>query len=723
LAEESKDKQTDEQQLRDRFTTDLEIAKKFMDPIHALMDKYYEQYRNRNTADAGIKFKISDLYGYVETVVPILTNSRVRANVKSDYPKYVQHAQGLSDILDHTYDVNNWDYESQEIARMAEIYRSAIAYTGYDGDYRNGSGKICVHGCNIRWCYLDPATSKFDDSSFFFYVEPKRKTEVFKLHPDKKAEIEEAIGKRNSIDKTDSRVRRWFQSFLSGIKNYLAINTTNMTASGSPYYEDLQELDEEEKHKNSIAYIHHWYRDDDDKWRVSYWADEVFLEDRENPFLHGKLPYDIYNPTKDILSSMGVPMGEHIENLNWEKNVLMDAIIKNVKLANNPPAMRNTAYGNIKDKQALTETLGKNGVLDINNPDFVPLNAIFDYLNVPQVSPSAFALKDSFDQMEDRITGVNDSFRGMSDATSGKEVQLKQEAAYTRIKTKIDNYELFNKSIAEKLIVNSMQFYDQNRGFRIKGDYKKYAQNGEIPQDMPFEVQPVQNGMNPDTQAPTYDRSEYYMYANPNEWTKIEEEPAADVVDAVADPNVQQPEKDKASKDDVKQAFRILQMTVEIEAGSSLPTSRMARREEALELFGAQAIDQEALLDSYDWPNRDEVMKRMAEAAKAQQEAEAKAKQAESQQQMEMKRLELEAKTNMQMMGNDAKLQQVNAQVQQQLQGQAPMQGQPQGQPDIASQLDAIRQAAPELAQMSDEQLLQLIARMGQPQGQPQPQM
>lgn len=702
-----------EQQLRERFNTDLETAKRFMDPIHLLMDKYYEQYRNRNTASSDCKFKISDLYGYVETVVPILTNNRVRATVKSDYPKYIRHAQGLTDILDHSYDINNWDYEAQEIARMAEIYRSAIAYSGYDGDYKNGTGKICMYGCNIRWCYLDPGASKFDESSFFFYVEPKRKTEVFKLHPDKKVEIEESIGKRNALEKTDSKVRRWFQTLIMSVKNYLAFNMSNMTAQPTtPFYDELQELDEEEKRRNSVAYIHQWYRDDDDKWRVAFWADDVFLKDMENPFWHGQLPYDIYNPTKDILSSMGIPMGEHIENLNWEKNVLMDLIVQSAKRAVDPPLLYNTAAG-LKDPQALREKAKNTGTIPLNNPEFVPLNAIADFVNLPQLPAWVDALPERFDAMEDRITGVSDTFRGIGDATSGKEVQLKQEAAYTRIKTKIDNFELFQKSVAGKLIVNAMQHYGKTRGFRIKGDYRKYAQNGQIPQDMPFDVEPVQNGMNPDTGEATFDRSEYYLYANPNEWTKIEQpEAPADVQEGVPETV----KKGEPTEEKVKHAYRILQMTVEIEAGSSLPQSRMARREEALDLYGAQAIDQEALLDSYDWPNRDEVMKRMAEAAKTQQEAEMQAKQAESQQQMEMKRMELEAKTNMQQMGNDAKLQQ---QLQGQGQGQAPM----QGQPDIASQLDALRQMVPQLAQASDEQIMQLLARMGQPQGQPQMQV
>ena len=684
-------KETDK--LKARRDADLETSKKFMDPIHQKMDKYYEMYRNRWDNEDG--FKISDLYAYVETVVPILTNNRVRSTVHSDYPDYIQHAQGMTDILDHTYDINDWDYESQEVARMAEIYRSALAYTGFDGDYKNGTGKICIKGMNIRWAYLDPAPTKFDESSFFFYVEPKRKSEVIKSHPDKKSEILASVESRDK-QSGDGKNRKWWQSFITSVKSYLNFNDTMTGSQRLNVGQPLAEMSEEDKRKNSVAYIHYWYRDDNDEWRVSFWADDVFLEDRENPFWHSKLPFDIYNPTKDILSSMGIPMAEHIENLNFERNMLMNYILKNAKLHADPPLLQNTAMGNIADPRALREQYSQNGVIQINNPDMVPLNAIIENLQPPTMAGHVLDLPDRFEMMQDRTTGVNDSFRGLSEATSGKEVQLKQEAAYTRIKTKIDNFERFNKSIAEKVIVLAMQHYKDVRAFRIKGDYSKYESvMGQ--EDAPFQVEPIQKGTNPETQEPVYDRSEFYMYANPHEWTQ---QPQESVEGVEGEP----------TEEGVQEAFKIIQFTVEIEAGSSLPTSRLARREEAIELFTAQAIDQESLLDVYDWPKRDEIVKRMGEAARAQQEAQVQMEQMKAEQQaqqqqmqlqsqMQMKQMEMESHAQQTQMNNEAKAQRNQARQAEQL-------------PDIASSLDKLRQAVPELAQLSDEELLAYVNQL-----------
>jgi hypothetical protein len=669
---------SNEKELRERFLQDLEVARKFTEPLHQLMDKYYEMYRNR-WSDNECHFQISDLYTYVETVVPILTNNRVRASVHAEYPDYVRHAEGMGDILDHTFDVNDWDYNAQEIARMAEIYRSAIAYTGYDAEAKNGTGQLCVKPINIRYCYFDPSPTEFEESSYFFYVEPMRASKIKKLHPDKAKEIKPYGDKKDAMGENEKK-SGWFKSFIRSVTNFVSFNTDNTGMHRITDFQTLPEMDEEEKRKNSVAYIHYWYRDDEDKWRCSYWANDVFLEDKANIFHHGELPYDIYNPTKDPLSALGIPMGEHIEKLNYEKNVLMTQIIRSAKRTVDPPLLYNTQF-KVDDPQKIREQANGSGVVMLNNPDMVPLSSIADFANPAQLPGWVHQMPDLYGSMEDRITGVNDSFRGMSEASSGKEVQLKQEAAYTRIKTKVDNFERFVKSISYKTIINAMQFYDETRGFRIKGDYRKYQDIDE--DETPFEVKPIPRGVDPNTGEETYDKNEFFMYANPNEWTKIvdDEENDVPVIENFYDEGKSDrsnEDGEEENKEKVKEAFRILQMVVEIEAGSSLPTSRMARREEALELFGASAIDQQALLEAYDYPKADEIIKRMQEK--------------------EMQQMEAQAQASAPPVDPMA-----------QIPMEPPMEPQ---QPDLASQLDALRQQNPELAQLSDEELVQILGQM-----------
>ena len=55
----------------------------------------------------------------------------------------------------------------------------------------------------------------------------------------------------------------------------------------------------------------------------------------------------------------------------------------------------------------------------------------------------------------------------------------------------------------------------------------------------------------------------------------------------------------------------ILAIRVNVVSGSTMPTSKVQHREEAVELYREKAIDQVELLDRLDWPNRAEVVERM----------------------------------------------------------------------------------------------------------------
>jgi hypothetical protein len=55
----------------------------------------------------------------------------------------------------------------------------------------------------------------------------------------------------------------------------------------------------------------------------------------------------------------------------------------------------------------------------------------------------------------------------------------------------------------------------------------------------------------------------------------------------------------------------IIPLHFSVEAGSTMPTSRLQQREEAKELHGQGAIDIRELLIRLDWPNREEVIHRM----------------------------------------------------------------------------------------------------------------
>jgi hypothetical protein len=85
--------------------------------------------------------------------------------------------------------------------------------------------------------------------------------------------------------------------------------------------------------------------------------------------------------------------------------------------------------------------------------------------------------------------------------------------------------------------------------------------------------------------------------------------------------------------------------TVQIEANSTMPVSRVSRAADAIQLFQLGVIDQIALLEATDWPERYEVYQRMQESQQAQIEAEQQAAEDEFQRELILQDLKNKGKS------------------------------------------------------------------------------
>lgn len=67
----------------------------------------------------------------------------------------------------------------------------------------------------------------------------------------------------------------------------------------------------------------------------------------------------------------------------------------------------------------------------------------------------------------------------------------------------------------------------------------------------------------------------------------------------------------RTSAKEITGSDMIIPAKLTVVTGSTLPISRVQQREEAITLYGSQAIDRQELLERIDWPNRNEVVKRI----------------------------------------------------------------------------------------------------------------
>lgn len=173
------------------------------------------------------------------------------------------------------------------------------------------------------------------------------------------------------------------------------------------------------------------------------------------------------------------------------------------------------------------------------------------YLDPPQMqSDMAVNLLQFYIGEMERISGISGMTRGATPTGRNAQGVLDslQEAAFVRVRLAIRNLETLLRGVGQKNASNICEFYDAPRIISLVG---------------------------PTGQATALAISGKHFYS--------------------PTPEGRTP----------------LRFQIDVEAGSSLPTSKSARMAEADTLFAMMAIDREAVLEAHNWPNRNNVLQRM----------------------------------------------------------------------------------------------------------------
>lgn len=164
----------------------------------------------------------------------------------------------------------------------------------------------------------------------------------------------------------------------------------------------------------------------------------------------------------------------------------------------------------------------------------------------------------------DTISGIHDVTQGRkpTGVTAASSILELQEAAQVKLRLKTRYFEASLRVLAKMIISRIQQFYTEDRLIRLVS-----------PESAP----------------------QIFMFSSSMEITD---------------------EQTNKKRNPFKQNFDI-----KIATGSTLPVSKTARAQQGQMLFTLNAIDQEALLEAYDWPNRKAIIERMNAARQAQMEA------------------------------------------------------------------------------------------------------
>jgi hypothetical protein len=183
----------------------------------------------------------------------------------------------------------------------------------------------------------------------------------------------------------------------------------------------------------------------------------------------------------------------------------------------------------------------------------------------------------------DKVQGLQDVSRGAETSNVNSALMMEGyiEAAQTRPRMKNRNLDAFLQDAGELILQMILQFYTQPRVFRItnKQGYPEFI--------------------------------EFYIPVNENGQKTAKITKISTQGNGVPIPGPQQSVEVKGMPD------------VRVISGSALPYAKAQKAAAALTYFNSHAIDQEELLKSVDWPNYEEVLRRMAQAAQQQAQMEA----------------------------------------------------------------------------------------------------
>jgi hypothetical protein len=204
--------------------------------------------------------------------------------------------------------------------------------------------------------------------------------------------------------------------------------------------------------------------------------------------------------------------------------------------------------------------------------------------DAPSLPPQIFELYHTLMSLADQQSGVHEVTQGRkpSGITAAQAIETLQEAAQTRIRLKERNLLVSLIRLGRLVMSRMLQYYTEPRVIQITG---RDDAVGRWPEYVKFFVEQVPDGEDtlyqPMTQKIVYDE-----------------------------------ENKKYIEGDVELGTpSVGDFELEVTTGSSMPYLKEQRGTQAQRLWETKAIDQKALLDVLEFPEKDQILQRMQQSA------------------------------------------------------------------------------------------------------------
>lgn len=562
--------------LRDGKAAKSDVSKDWDTYWEFFNDEQWGKKRPANKSNASLNIiKVT-----INSLLPILTDAKPGFNALASDPTDHQFAQIVSQLTESWWEKKELNSVLIEVLMDAMIYSAGIMKVTWDKDSEMGIGEVKTEVIDPREIYVPYNARDFDrNCPWVIHLMNKPIGELKRKFPNK-ADVITGDSKKDDSEKESSKTKVTLVSPVDqepSVKNQSTEDSANDIREEAlvaecwmdseaieEYWEENKETGEKEK-KFKKKYPQ-------GKVITILVNKKILLSEVKNPYNHGKKPFIRFIDT--IIPRRFWGEGEAKPLLSTQKllNKTLANIVDYMNMTSNPWII--TEKGNGVNINRLTNSYG---LVIQTNAD--KINTIKRDIP-PPLPPYIKDFYNTLREAAETISGASDITQGRRPIgiTAAAAIETVQEAAHTRVRLKERNLQVSLGQLGRMVIALMMQYYTAPRVTRITG-------KDGWPEYFEFFVEPLEDG------NIRFNKTSY-------EWDEENQK-------YIVNEKVQQGKPSKGIFD------------IKVLSGTSLPFAKAQRSNLALRLHEAAAIDQEELLESLEWPNKEDVLRRMQEKAEA----------------------------------------------------------------------------------------------------------
>lgn len=502
----------------------------------------------------------------VDTIIPLLTDSRPVMQAQSRNPENTAFAKGCDSQLSYLWEVNNMDMKMAEALKVSNTKGTAFFKVHFDPFLSAGIGEVSIDLLDPKQLLISPEcpASDLDDADYLFY---RCNRDIYQLSVRYGIDFGEYEENESAFAKTDTG---WFSGgptgFPASVTDSAGASHTlwDRVGGGGTAYRD-----------RSFQVFEHWYRSA--KYplgRVCIIFNNRIIKEMDNPNPGGWFPF-----VKLVCSEVpgevhGKSAVQDLLPLQREANHWRSQIqAHNNKVANPIKIVPRTA--GLTNSEKFSAFPGQTW-----EPATPEDAKSITYLEARPIGQEVIQLSQQAPSDIDAISGIRDAIQGQRpEATvSGRAVAALQEAQMTRIRLQQRNMENCIQRMGQRCLDLALHYYNEKRMIRTM-DSRGANEFHEIIPRVEVDI----NG-NPS--------GKYFVIRKHDGYDEIGN-PKYSETRSTLDP----------------------QIDVRVITGSSLPISKAQRFQQLMDLFQAHLVLPKHVRESIDWLDNSRIEKDMEEDA------------------------------------------------------------------------------------------------------------